>query len=338
MKHRIQTETVLVQNLCVPCGCRCRYCLLSWDGETVGTDWNRGLALARSLRDWLRENRPALQFAAAFGYAMEHPDLEQALRDLRELGSPQTEYLQCDGMRLRSPEECRALAELLARAGVRHLNFTVYGLPEYHDRFAARAGDYAGILRLMEAARAVGLIVSCGIPLTLESAPQLPALRERLRREAGVEQVFLFVPHEEGRGGSLARVRVTEEAVAGLPEDLQGLLNRQLFRSERAWLTEKAFRPETRRMLLLSLRRDNIEAYERMTPEQLLTHLEALDEAYYAAFPTLPELAERYGDPENTRLYRQRDLFASYRRRYAAEFGVSVYDVTDERQSGSRRY
>ena len=43
----------------------------------------------------------------------------------------------------------------------------------------------------------------------------------------------------------------------------------------------------------------------------------------------LPELAEQYGDPSGSRFYRQRDLFHHYRRLYMAEYGVSVYDVTD---------
>lgn len=334
----VKTESVLVQNLCVPCGCRCRYCLLSWDGTPVGVGWERSLAFFRRFRDRLRAARPEIPVQFAFGYAMEHPDLPAALAQLRELGSPHNEYFQCDGMRLRNPEECRELAALLAREGIKKLNFTLYGLEDYHDRFAARAGDFAAILRMMAVAGEAGLSVSCGIPLTLESLPQISELVELLQSRKFVKRVFLFVPHEEGRGKQIAPIRVTTSALLELPQPLQELLNRKIFRPEGEWLTTGAFVPETRRSLLLSLREDNIERLERMEPLALLRALEALDEQYYAAFPSFEALAERYGDPAGEKLYRQRDLFAHYRSRYAAEFGIHPYDVTDERQSGSRRY
>ena len=334
----VKTESVLVQNLCVPCGCRCRYCLLSWDGAPVGVDWERSLAFFRRFRAGIRAARLELPVEFAFGYAMEHPDLPTALTQLRELGSPHKEFFQCDGMRLRNPEECRELAALLAREGIKKLNFTLYGLEDYHDRFAARAGDFAAILRMMAAAGEAGLSVSCGIPLTLESLPQIPELVALLQSRKLASRIFLFVPHEEGRGKLIAPIRVTASALSELPQPLQVLLNRKIFRPEGEWLTTGAFVPETRRSLLLSLREDNIERLERMEPLALLRELESLDDQYYGAFPSLDELAKRYGDPAGEKLYRQRDLFAHYRSRYAAEFGIHPYDVTDERQSGSRRY
>ena len=333
----MKTESVLLQTLCVPCACRCRYCLLSWDGKPVGLPWERSVDFARSFKRWMDENRPELRFSFAFGYAMEHPRLREALAVLRELGSPQAAYFQCDGMRMRSPEACGELARLLAEEGVKRLNFTVYGLPAYHDAFAGRRGDFELLLRSMRAAQEAGLETSAGIPLTAESAPQADALLELLRREAAPDKLFLFVPHEEGRGLALAPIRFSETDLEALSPDTARLLNRSLFRPEREWLAEGAFVPETRRSLLLSLRPDNIERWEALFPGEILAEAEALDEAYYAAFPTLPELAERYGDREGRRFYRQRDLFAHYRRLFAAEQGLSVYDVTDERQSGSRR-
>ena len=75
-----------------------------------------------------------------------------------------------------------------------------------------------------------------------------------------------------------------------------------------------------------------------MDPFDLLREIEGLDEAYYAAYPSFSELAELYGDSDGTKLYRQRDLFYHYRKLYSADHSINVYDVTDERFSGSRRY
>ena len=70
----------------------------------------------------------------------------------------------------------------------------------------------------------------------------------------------------------------------------------------------------------------------------VLEEIEALDQEYYSAFPTFAELAEKYGDSEGKRLYRVRDMYHHYRSQYALEHKLDLYDVTDERQSGSRRY
>ncbi|MBO6054588.1 MAG: hypothetical protein J6P31_03635, partial [Oscillospiraceae bacterium] len=134
----MQTSSIMMQTLCVPCACRCRYCLLSWDGHMAGADWARSVRFAKHFQDWLKRNRPDLSFSFSFGYSMEHPDLRGALRTLREIGSPQASFLQCDGLRMRTADACGELAAMLREEGVRSLNFTFYGERAYHDRFAGR--------------------------------------------------------------------------------------------------------------------------------------------------------------------------------------------------------
>lgn len=333
----MKTQSILVQNLCVPCACRCRHCLLSWDGRPVGVDWDRGAAFAKRFKAWLAENRPELRFAYTFGYSMEHPDLPAVLALLRALGSPQAEFLQCDGMRMREEAECAVLADMLASEGVKRLNFTFYGLADSHDRFAHRPGDHALLLRMLRAGAAAGLAVSAGIALTAESAPEVDALITELRNN-GCARVSLFVPHAEGRGAALEPIRLSKADLDRLSPDARALLDRRVYRTEAEWVAARDTAPETERMLLLSLRADNFARYEAAPPDALIAELETLDDQYYASFPPFQALAERYGDPNGTRFFRLRDLFARYRLRFAAEEGVSVYDVTDERFSGSRRY
>ncbi len=333
----MKTESVLIQSLCVPCLGHCRYCLLSWNGSVEGAPWERSVCLAERWMRELREQRPEIRASFAFGYSMEHPDLRGALRTLHRLGSPMAEFLQCDGMKMRGEAECDELMAILQEEGIRQLNFTVYGLPEYHDRFAGRKGDHALILRMMQAAGRAGIPFDAGIPLTAENAGEIDEIAACLYG-AGCEKIHLFIPHEEGRGKSLADVRCRLQDLEKLSPASRALLNGRIFRTEVEWLKEAELLHEEDRMILLSLRTDNIERYEKMDMLSVLRETEALDDAYYAAFPAFAELAEMYGDPEGDRLYRFRDLFAHYRRRFAEERGIRVYDVTDERFSGSRRY
>ena len=332
----MQTTSVLIQSLCVPCLNRCRYCLLSWNGGVEGAPWARSVRLAERWLRELKEQQPGIRASFAFGCSMEHPALREALRILRRLGSPMADFLQCDGMKMRNEDECGALMALLKEEGIRQLNFTVYGLPDYHDRFAGRKGDHALILRMMRAAGNAGIPFDAGLPLTAENAGQIDGAAALLE-DAGCAKIRLFIPHEEGRGRSLAAVRCSRKDLEKLSPASRSRLNEGFFRTEAEWIKDAGAYHEEKRQILLSLRADNIDRYEETDALSALRETEALDEAYYAAFPGFADLAKQYGDPEGGRLYGIRDLFAHYRSLYAAEHGIHVYDVTDERFSGSRR-
>ena len=280
---------------------------------------------------------PEVKSAFTFGYSMEHPDLPNAFRTLRALGSPMADFLQCDGMRMRDNKACTELMRMLRDEGLRQLNFTLYGLADYHDRFAGRAGDFDLILRMMKAAKASGIPFSTGITLTAENIYEVDDLVGLLQK-AGSEKVFLMIPHEEGRGKLLRDVRLSKPDFLELSAETQKLLDNTIYRTEGEWLRESEPVHDTRRMILISLRKDNIDAYERRGAVSVVREIEALDESYYSSFPSFHELSAIYGDPYGDKLYRIRDLYYHYRTLYAHDHGIHVYDVTDERQSGSRRH
>ena len=333
----MKTTSVLIQSLCVPCCNRCRYCLLSWDGRVEGADWERSVKLAERYLRELRAQLPEMRSSFAFGCSMEHPNLREAIRTLRALGSPSASFLQCDGMRMRTEGECRELMAMLLAEGVRQLNFTVYGREDYHDRFAGRKGDYALLGRMMGAAREAGLPFDVGIPLTGENCSQADELVQAIQ-STGAGEIRLFIPHGEGRGEALEPLRLRRRELEQLGPETRSLMNGEIYRTEADWLKEEEPVRETRRQILISLRQDNMEELEKRSALSVLREIEERDELYYGAFPGFRELAAEYGDAEGEKLYGIRDLYHRYRRLYARERGLELYDVTDERQSGSRRF
>ena len=333
----MKTTSVLIQSLCVPCYDYCRYCLLSWNGKIVGANWDRSVRLAERFMDELRNQQPELKRGFSFGYSMEHPNLQGAIRTLHRLGGPTAEYLQCDGMKMRNDKECVALMGMLRDEGVKQLNFTFYGLSDYHDRFAGRKGDFELLMRMMRAAKESQLPFSTGIPLTAENIHQVDNLVSFLQ-DIGSGKVFLTIPHEEGRGKLLRNVRLSMKEFMELSAETQKLLNKSIYRTERDWLQESEPLQDNQRMILISLRPDTIDDYEKRDVMSVIREIEALDEKYYSSYPGFQELAKMYGDPNHEQMYRIRDLYYHYRTQYAQEHDIKVYDVTDERQSGSRRY
>ena len=97
----METKSVMLQTLCVPCACRCRYCLLRWDGKTVGADYDRSQRFAERFYAWIRQERPELAFHFFFGYSMEHPRLLDAVDFMNRIDSRSGKFLQCDGLAFR---------------------------------------------------------------------------------------------------------------------------------------------------------------------------------------------------------------------------------------------
>ncbi len=333
----MQTASINVSTLCVPCANRCRYCLLSYDGHLPGADYDRSQRYAERFWQWLKENRPELGFQFYYGYSMEHPRLTDAIDFARKIGSAGGEFLQFDGLRFRNEEETEALLRGIIAHGIRMIDLTFYGTRAYHDRFAARQGDFDYLLSILGAANRLGLEVNVSVPITNENAAQMTELLD-LFSAYRTQRVMIFVPNGAGRGAALESIRLTRPTLDSLPEQVRAHINLNRFKPEGWWVGEGNFSTPEKRMLGLTLTRENIDCFERLDFAETSARLEQLDDAYYAAVPPLPELARRYGDPAGEGLFSERDLYLYYQRKFIAETGLNIYDVNDERNCFSRRY
>ena len=332
----MKTVSINVMNLCVPCENRCRYCLLSYDGRVNGVEYKRSEAYAQRFYEWLRENRPDLSFLFGFGYSMEHPNLLEAIDFCRSIGSATGEFLQFDGMKFRTDTELEELLHQLQGHGIELIDLTFYGTESYHDRFAARAGDYRLMINTLKQANRVGLDVTVSIPITHENAPQLDELIAELEQYR-TQRISCFVPHSEGRGRLLDPIRFSKADYKKLSENVRKRINTNRFKTEKEWL-QSGFPVNEKRVLTVTLRPENIDFFEGQTFEETIAYLEKLDDDYYATIPTVEELAKTYGDPDGERYYSARDLYMNYQRRYIADNRIEIYDLNDERQCFSRRF
>ena len=332
----MKTVSVSIMNLCVPCENRCRYCLLSYDGKVNGIDYKRSERYAKNFYEWLRRNRSEISFTFGFGYSMEHPNLLGAIDFCNSIGSVTGGFLQFDGMKFRTDEELEMLMHQLKKHGVNLIDLTFYGTESYHDRFAARKGDYRLMMRTLEQANKAGLEITVSIPLTHENAHQMDVLLEELERYR-TQRIVCFIPHSEGRGRLLDPIRFCSDDYNSLSEKVKKRLNTNRFRTESQWLRD-GFSENKNRALSLVLTEDNIEFFEYQSFEETIAYLEKLDEDYYRVIPSLEKLAKHYGNPEGNCYYSARDLYLKYQRQYISEHQIEIYDINDERQCSSRRF
>ena len=332
----MQTTSVNVMNLCVPCESRCRYCLLSYDGKTTGVDYARSEHYAKAFYDYLKMHRPELSFLFGFGYSMEHPDLLRAVRFCQSLGCATGEFLQFNGMRHRSEAELLELLTQLKENGIQLIDLTFYGTQEYHDRFAARKGDYQLLLNTLAAANRAGMPAVASIPLSHENVLQADDL---FRQLAGypLQRILCFVPHAEGRGCLLDPVRLTADDYEQLSPQVKACFNRERFRPEREWVHASQLPHPTRRVLTVTLRPDNIDQFEQMGFDETIALLERMDDTYHQALPSFEQLIRLYGDPDGTSMYSAKDLLMRYQKQYAADHQLQLPSIHDERYCFVRR-
>ena len=331
----MKTTSISIQNLCVPCHAACRHCLLCAGGPVAGIDAERGMQFAARFLDWLKVHRPDLHGSFYMGCCNDFPQLEAYVRFLRRY-SPGLDVLQFNGFAFHPKGDMDAVMQMLRREGIRGIDLTFYGDEAIHDAFARRHGDYAHLLLLLACARSHGLRVQVSIPMLRSNAESLPALFNTLSAH-NVQQYFTFLPHAKGRGWRLEPERLTQDDFSALCEPAKAHFSRIPHKTEAEWLREGSFPAMTRRHLTLALTQDTIDRLEAMQPEEIIRELEALDDAYYAALPPVEQLAAACGRPDNRQLFRFRDLYLVWQKRWHQSHPLAVHDMTDERRSFSVR-
>ncbi len=329
----LKTKSINVFNLCVPCACRCRYCLLSYNGQTSGVEYERSVRFADAFRKYIEQYRPELDFLFYYGYSMEHPNLFKTLDYFNSFDCVNGKFLQFNGMNYRSFEEINHLMNSLHLHKVETIDLTFYGTKDYHDKFAGRQGDFDYLMQIMNCARNYGIQVRSGIALTNENVKQIEKLVEQISASSSIR---LFIPHSEGRGKNLEHIRFTCNNLDILSVSTRRLLNRSIFKTEQEWVAEGLDEYENR-VLNLSLTQENIALFEDMPFDSIIAYLEKLDDDYYSVFPNIKILVNCYYSGSD-RFFSKRDLIYKYQKTYMADNSIQIYDVTDERQSGSRRY
>lgn len=327
----MKTVSFSIENLCVPCGCRCRHCLLGYDGNTIGAGYEQGKNLARRIAA-----ESPIEFTYYIGFCMDTPMLFDYIAFCREIGSPGGRFLQMNGFRERSYSEIEGLMEQIKSSGVELIDLTFYGLSDYHDAFAGRQGDFRFLTQMLTAANKAQLPVNISVPITEDNAGQIERLFDFISAYK-TDGLSLFLPHSKGRGWFMESKRLKKSTLEQLPPSVQAHMPKVKTQSEAQWLSKNEFPEPDKRYLTLALSSDNFERYSGMSAEKIIGELEMLDDTFYAAVPPVAELAKLYGNPAGDRLFRYRDLVLLWIKRYVHESGLRLHDMTNERGNFSIR-
>lgn len=330
-KPAMETISIGIQNLYAPCNCACRYCLLQSCKTADGVEYYRGKRIAERFINWGKEkclkNLPYYYIS----YCADYPELFDNISFNKSIGFVGASFLQCNGIKIKNEAEIDKFVAKLKMAGINMIDTTFFGNQEYHDWFAARPGDYRFMMQLAKSVVQHEIICSPSVVVTEENKNMLDDLFKILARVTDIDNIHSFLPHYRGRGYLMEDSRLTEKGYKMLSDKVKSTINIKRYKTEREWLSIEKLPEYTKRAIVITLRKDNIEMLENMTCDEIISYVEKLDDNYYRSIPTINQLAEIYGDKNNTKLYRLRDLFWMWQKRYREENHIDTYNVTDER-------
>jgi hypothetical protein len=292
-----------------PCAHICRYCLISESRKRSALPFGRFEQLVHRFHDWRQAERPDLEIGVFVGPSFDY-DLEtlKGVARLRERRGAKFRIVNLGGLRIRRGDELTTWLQERQDAGIVGLHTSLAGFGATHDRWNGRAGDFDYQVTVLRLGGERGMTRQEKLFLTKSTVPLFDRLLDLLDAIPG-----------ELRGRSLSQLfyaglatryedeRLTEEDRDNLPERINALRSGKFgtWLSEREWIPimlETATQPR-RLVLKLDVDENNIDQLENTPCEEIFARRELEYRASYSAIPTLAELSERYGDPENRRIY-----------------------------------
>lgn len=327
----MKTTSIGIQNLCAPCFCACKYCLLQSCKTADSVDYFRGKKVAEKFVSWAKEKPFSPLPYYYIAYCAEYPELLDTIYFNKSVGFVGAKFLQCNGIKMRNLAELNEWVKNIKTAGIELIDTTFFGDKEYHDRFAARQGDFDFMFQLASCVSSKGIKCSPSVVITKDNLCMLVDLINKLNQIPNIGRIGSFLPDYRGRGYLIESSRITISDYKSLSDTIKNTFNINRYKTQKEWLALGLLPEYTQRAITITLRNDNIEMFENMSCDEIVSYVENLDDEYYKVLPTINELAKMYGDKECEKLYRLRDLFWMWQKRYIKENNIEIYNVTDER-------
>lgn len=229
----METISIGIQNLYVPCNCACKYCLLQSCKKAEGVEYYRVKKIAERFVHWGKEK--SLKYLPYYyiSYCADYPELFDNILFNKSIGFVGASFLQCNGIKIKSVAETDKFVAKLKMAGINMIDTTFFGSEEYHDWFAARSGDYRFMIQLARSVVQHGIVCSPSVVVTEESKDMLDDLFNILVRVTHIDNIHSFLPHYRGRGYMMENSRLTEKIYKMLSDKVKSTINIKRYKTEK---------------------------------------------------------------------------------------------------------
>lgn len=299
----------------VACAHECRYCL--W-GEKQHTKlpFSRAARLIERLAEWKHANKPqefSLTFLAGFATNTAIEELRERNELNKRIGNgPRYRGMALGGLRFRSPGAQSEWMKGLRDLGVEVLHASFAGHGAVHDYWNGRKGDFDHLMALMRRGAEIGIRSEQTFFLIKSTIHLLEDLRGIMEAEFGeMAKYHVRTFNYMGAAKAFEDERITEDMRDSMSDWVNKVCLGDRFtewRSEREWMDLVSQEPEAVEKVVLKLfvTDANIEQLEAMSAQRIFGELEAQARINYNRLSSLKDLAARFGDPTNTRVYQDK--------------------------------
>jgi hypothetical protein len=311
------------------CAHICRYCLISESRKRSTLPFARFEQLVHRFHDWRQSERPDLDIGTFIGPSLDY-DLETiaGVARLSARRGGKFQILNLGGLRIRRGDELVDWLEERRDAGIVGFHTSLAGCGAIHDRWNGRAGDFDYQTEILRLAGERGMVRRERLFLAKNTLPIFDRLLDILDALPGdlvsrIASPFFYA----GLATRYEDERMTEDDREQLPARINDLRPARFgtWLSEREWISimmETADRPR-KLTLKLDVNEANIDDLEQASCEEIFARREEEYRDSYRDIPSLDELRQRYGDPENRRIYMMsRDVEGRWLDRHQQETGI----------------
>jgi hypothetical protein len=288
------------------CAYRCRYCLLAYyRPATYKID--RYIAVVEKFMEY--KARTGFHFNQWLGYSfdIDTEDFAKQLDLVRRCGGEMPCFLM-GGLRLMAEGDLRQWLEARRALGCTSMVASYVGHGALNDYWHNQPGHFDFQIKAQKLALAMGFTTGQRLFLLRSSLPLLGELMDILDEVSGEDTTREAYPLlYNGLARQYEHERVTWEMLEKQSTRVASVFhkNKINWRSEQEWIAWVLAGNEWVQpcYLVLHITDANIERIEKMSCEQIIEDLTAQTRAAYAMMPTTEELAEKYGDPANDKIY-----------------------------------
>jgi hypothetical protein len=315
MRTKIAINEISVMNRAYACAHSCQYCLTGKKALSR-VSFDRFAEVVESVLAWRDAERPDLKMICSTLYSAEH-DLGTQVKfmALRERVERPATYLLMGGLAIRSEDEMRGWLEERQAIGIEGLIFSLGGTGAVHDRWNAREGDFAFLMRTLRTARELGFQLNERIFLTQDTLPSVEPLLDEFESIGGDVNERIVIPFlYRGQATHLENQRITEDTRDALPDRIRQHATWSLgpwedWRSEREWVALVSEQDEAPRnvRLFIELNEKVMDQIGAVPIGDFIAGLYERTMSAYTALPSTRELCRRYGDRDGRKIYTNRD-------------------------------
>ena len=287
------------------CANRCLFCQLN-DLRPVTFDIKRFMGVVDKFWDYKVRTGLGIDAWVGFSYDLSISDFA-IQKDLYSRNGWGVSLVQMGGMPVMDDATLLRWFQERKNIGIKDVYASYYGLAPYHDYLNDMPGNFDYMLKSQILASKVGLHNGQRIMLTKSALPDLARLLEILDEPGAVSERVAYPLFYSGYARNFEHERPTKADLDAQPETVQAAYrgDRPNWKSESEWIEWIRADKEqfSMKWLLLQINDENIAALEKMSCDEIIADLTERTNRAYAAVPSSAELAEKYSDPLNDKVY-----------------------------------